>query len=123
MEKERLFTALRILAEIIAAVVGTMLGVGLFCWLAGWRTYYQYGTVLIWFSFAIGGMGIFTFLGNRGGKRIFSDRNTQQTARGGIRTSTNQPSSGSSQSNRPAVIMLIVGIILFILGSLVQGLP
>lgn len=123
MEKERLFTTLRIAAEIIATVVVTMLGVGLFCWFAGWRTYYQYGTILIWFSLAIGGMGLFTYLGNRRGKRSFSKRNTKQTTRGGSLTSINQLGDGSNQSNRPAVIMLIAGVILFIIGSQVQGLP
>lgn len=123
MEKERLFTALRIAAEIFVAVVATLLVVGLFCWFSGWRTYYQYGTVLIWFGIAIGGMGLFTFLGNRSSKRSFSERNPQTTRRSEIHKSTNQPSGKSSQSHRPATIMLIAGVILFIIGSQVQGLP
>jgi len=123
MEEGHLFTAFRIAAEIFAAVVVTLLGAGLLCWLAGWRTYYQYGTVIIWFGIAIGGMGLFTFLGNRGSKRRFSESNTQTSSRDGIHKSTNQPSGKSSQSHRSAMIMLIAGVILFIIGSQVQDLP
>ena len=123
MEKVQIFTALRIAAEIFTTVVVTLLGVGLFCWLAGWRTYYQYGTVINWFGIAMGGMGLFTFLGNRGSNRSFSGNNAQTTSRGKIHKSTNQPGGKSSQSHRPAIIMLIAGVILFIIGSQVQGLP
>lgn len=123
MNKESMFTALRIIAEIIAAVVITLLGVGLFCWLAGWRTYYQYGTVLIWFAIAIGGMGLFTYLGNRGSRRSFTKRTTQTTSRGGSHKSNDQPNDKLIQSHRPAIIMLISGVILFIVGSQAQGLP
>jgi hypothetical protein len=123
MTKESIFTALRIIAEIIAAVVITLLGVGLFCRLAGWRTYYQYGTVLIWFAIAIGGMGFFTYLGNRGSRRSLSKWTTQTTSWGGTYKSNDQPNDNVIKLHRPAIIMLISGVILFIVGSQVQGLP
>jgi len=123
MEKERLFTTLRIAAEIIAAVVVTMLGVGLFCWFAGCRHYPSLLKNHLLLHLAIGGMGLFTYLGNRRGNRSFSKRNTKQTTRGGSLTSINQLNDVSNQSNRPAMIMLIAGVILFIIGSQVQGLP
>lgn len=123
MNKEPIITALRIIAEIIAAVVITLLGVGLFCRLAGWRTYYQYGTVLIWFAIAIAGMGLFTYLGNRGSKRSLSKWTAHTTSRGGSHKSNDQPNDKLIQAHRPAIIMLIAGAILFIIGSQVQGLP
>ena len=72
----------RSLMSIVVVDVVLFLVVGLFCWLIGWRTAYQYGSALVVVSVAIVALGMLSVFGNytiRGDFEYQYGRSTSQS--------------------------------------------
>lgn len=106
----------------IAALVqlGIMIAVLLVCWFAGWNTINQYGQALVWTGVLAIGLGLLSIKGQWDTTRSFNYQHSLSVTNqdGWERTKWNV--AESMHIHRFLFLMVTVGSISILLGSLVQ---
>ena len=109
------------LRTVILIEVLVVAGVAVLSWVLGWRTPSQYGEGLIWASLLLMLVGASTVITNLGMDRSFSQQYAQSAGAQRIADNIAQAMKEGKEGQAFFFLMLIVGIIAFLLGALIQA--
>lgn len=111
---------LRFLRTVLLVDLGIFVAVGLVCWFCGWGTVYHWANGLRWAGVTGILFGMFAFIGgSRGRTSLF--RKYARTAGGeAAQQRLRRDLKDRDQSSAFFVLMLVVGIVSFGLGTIIQ---
>jgi FtsH-binding integral membrane protein len=121
MEKQGRFQSmLRFLGAVALMDVGIFVVVILICWLLGWRTASQYGNATFFAGIAVIAVGIMSIVGSfeLRGNPIY--KYGQSVGMRTLADSTRQDMKEMNRSYRLVYQLATVGLVLIILGALIQ---
>ena len=112
---------IRLFVYFLVLVAGLCLLTGVFCWLVGWRSFYQYGVTLStigMFVAALGGLGV---MGGWGGTRSFQYQYGSSSSSRSISERAAQDLKDLFGSYRFAYLACAVGVTAFLGGLALAG--